>query len=145
MDAEIHATYELRYRGQSFELSISAPTDATPAQLREAFEAEHEDRYGYSDPEQTLELVTIRVTATTAGAEVTLGRGDSEQELERGSRRAQVGGEEVELQVLRGLPAPGVRAHGPVVFELPESTVLVPPGWHAEVDDTGTVVVERGR
>ena len=72
--AELVATYELRYRGQAFELSIAAPTDSAPAQLREAFEAEHEDRYGYSDSEQILELVTIRVTATVAGAEVKLAR-----------------------------------------------------------------------
>src|SRR5207245_2905193 len=71
-DADLQATYELRYRGQSFELAIAAGTEASPEELREAFEAEHEERYGYQDPEQTLELVTIRVTATTAGAEVTL-------------------------------------------------------------------------
>jgi N-methylhydantoinase A/oxoprolinase/acetone carboxylase beta subunit len=41
--------------------------------------------------------------------------------------------------VLRGAPPAGTTADGPALFELPESTVLVPPGWHAEVDDTGTV------
>jgi N-methylhydantoinase A len=141
--AELHATYELRYRGQSFELAIPAPTNASPAELRDAFEAEHEDRYGYRDPEQTLELVTIRVTATTAGAGVTLGQSGSEREPERGSRRGRIDGKEVELQVLRGAPPPGTRARGPAVFELPESTVLLPPGWQAEVDDTGTVRMQR--
>jgi N-methylhydantoinase A/oxoprolinase/acetone carboxylase beta subunit len=29
------------------------------------------------------------------------------------------------------------------VVELPESTLLVPPGWAAEVDDTGTIRMER--
>ena len=47
-----------------------------PAQLREAFEALHEERYGYRDPEQELELVTIRVSATVPGADVTLDAGD---------------------------------------------------------------------
>jgi N-methylhydantoinase A len=142
--AELHATYELRYRGQSFELPIAARTDASPDELREAFETEHEDRYGYHDPHQTLELVTVRVTATTAGGEVTLGRSEAEQELDHGRREARLDSETLELEVLRGAPQPRTRAEGPAVFELPESTVLVPPGWGVEVDETGTVRLERG-
>jgi N-methylhydantoinase A len=142
-EAELTATYELRYRGQSFELAIAAGPDATPEGLREAFESEHEDRYGYHDHAQTLELVTIRVTATTPGAEVTLAAPSDEEELARGSRRAWLGSEHVEIEVLRGAPPSGTRADGPAVIELPESTVLVPGGWRVEVDDTGTVRVER--
>jgi N-methylhydantoinase A len=142
--AELHATYELRYRGQSFELAIDAGIAASPADLRESFESEHEDRYGYRDPEQTLELVTIRVTATTAGAELTLTQAASGQELQRTRRRARIDSREVEIEVLRGAPPPDTKAQGPAVFELPESTVLVSPGWRAEVDDTGTVRLARG-
>jgi N-methylhydantoinase A len=142
-EAEIHATYELRYRGQSFELAIAAGTAATPAELREAFEAEHEDRYGYRDPEQELELVTIRVSATTAGADVALARSGAQDEPVRGSRRARLDGRDVEVEVLRGAPPAGTTARGPAVFELPESTVLVPPGWRAAVDETGTVHLSR--
>jgi len=141
-DAELHATYELRYRGQAFELAIDAGLEATPEELRKAFEAEHGDRYGYSDPEQTLELVTIRITATTAGAEVTLAQGGDD--VERGRRRATLAGEELELEVLRGAPPPGCAVSGPAVVELPESTLLVPPGWSGEVDETGTIKVSRG-
>src|SRR5262249_10002463 len=45
--ADLEATYELRYRGQSFELAIAADPNATPEHLREAFERVHEERYGY--------------------------------------------------------------------------------------------------
>jgi N-methylhydantoinase A len=45
--------------------------------------------------------------------------------------------------VLRGIPSPGTRVDGPAVIELPESTVLIPPGWTSEVDDTGTIRVTR--
>jgi N-methylhydantoinase A len=138
-EAELHATYELRYRGQSFELPIAADVAATPSQLRVAVEAEHEDRYGYRDPEQAVELVTVRVSATTAGADVALAQAGAQGEATRGRRRARIDRREVELEVLRGAPPAGTTADGPALFELPESTVLVPPGWHAEVDDTGTV------
>jgi N-methylhydantoinase A len=140
--AELRATYELRYRGQAFELPIAGELEAEPRELRRAFEAEHEDRYGYSDAEQTLELVTIRVTATVAGAEVSLAAG-GHSELQRGRRTATLGGARVDLEVLRGSPGPGTPVHGPAVVELPESTLLVPEGWSGEVDHTGTIVVSR--
>jgi N-methylhydantoinase A len=106
--AALTATYELRYRGQAFELPIRAPIN----KLREAFEDEHEQRYGYRDLDGELELVTVRVTATVEGAAVA---------LERSS--------------------PGPVA-GPVI-ELPESTVYVPDGWTAAVDEHGTVRLTR--
>jgi N-methylhydantoinase A len=143
-DAELHVIYELRYRGQSFELAIPAGLEATPEELRDGFEREHEERYGYRDSEQELELVTIRVTATAQGTEVELaGDRDGEDAVERSTREATLDGEQIELEVLRGIPAPGTEVDGPAVVELPESTLLVPPGWSAEVDDTGTIRMER--
>jgi N-methylhydantoinase A len=146
-DAELHGVYELRYAGQSFELAISASLEATPDELRDGFEREHEERYGYRDSEQGLELVTIRVTATAEGTDVELAGdgGDLDEELERSTREAVFDGDQIELEVLRGIPGPGVQVDGPAVVELPESTLLVPPGWGAEVDDTGTIRMERER
>ena len=143
--AKLHVVYELRYRGQSFELPISAGTEATPEGLREAFEREHEERYGYHDSEQELELVTIRVTATAHGTEVELAGEDQAGELERSTRNAVLAGKRVELDVLRGIPSPGTEIAGPAVVELPESTLLIPPGWSTEVDDTGTIKMTRNR
>jgi N-methylhydantoinase A len=138
-DAELTATYELRYKGQAFELAVSAPTEPEPERLREAFEAQHEDRYGYSDSEQTLELVTIRVTATLPGADVTLAASGDDVDVDHGTRKATIGGEQVELEVLRGAPAPGTEIKGPAAIDLPESTLIVPAPWSGEVDETGTI------
>ena len=143
--AELHATYELRYRGQSFELPIPASPVASPEELRSAFESAHEERYGYRDCAQPLELVTVRVTATTAGAEVELSGSSDEQGVARARRTAIIGGERLELDVLRGSPQPGTSLQGPCVIELPESTVLVPRDWSGEVDGTGTVRLARAR
>jgi N-methylhydantoinase A len=141
--AELQVVYELRYRGQSFELPIAGSTKAQPDELRDAFESEHEERYGYRDAEQALELVTIRVTATTAGVDVELAGGDGEADVERSRREATLDGDQIELEVLRGIPSPDTRVDGPAVVELPESTVLIPPGWTSEVDATGTIRVTR--
>jgi N-methylhydantoinase A len=140
-DAELSVTYELRYRGQAFELAISGGRE--PDELRRAFEAEHEERYGYSDPEQQLELVTIRVTATVGGIEVDLAQADAGETIGCSQATATWGGEQLELTIFRGAPPPGTRLEGPAVVELAEATLLVPPGWSGEVDRTGTIQVRR--
>jgi N-methylhydantoinase A len=62
--ATVEAHYELRYRGQSFELEVTAGLDAAVAELRDLFEDAHERRYGYRDAEGRVELVNVRVSAT---------------------------------------------------------------------------------
>jgi N-methylhydantoinase A len=140
--AELSATFELRYRGQSFELAVEAGLDAEPDELRERFESAHEDRYGYRDRDQMLELVNVRVTASAGAAELELTGGDAGG-FDHGRREALLGGEKLELEVLTGSPEPGARFESPAVVELAESTLLVPPGWRGEVDPTGTITLER--
>jgi N-methylhydantoinase A len=152
-EAEISVNYELRYRGQSFELPVSAPSNPDPGELRARFAAVHEDRYGYCDPDQDVELVTVRVTATLPGASLELadadeanasGGGDARSaSTRRASRPALVAGERLELETIRALPGAGETIAAPAVVELPETTVLVPPGWSAEVDATATIHLRR--
>jgi N-methylhydantoinase A/oxoprolinase/acetone carboxylase beta subunit len=60
-------------------------------------------------------------------------------EVEEGSRRVHFDGEWIDTPVLRGEPAAGSEADGPIVFELPEATFVLPPGWHTRVDEHGTI------
>jgi N-methylhydantoinase A len=154
--AELEVVYELRYRGQSFSLPIPGPhqtggSSATPAEppripdparLAEAFAREHEARYGYRDPDGELELVGVRVAAAVPGPEPRprAAEGDG---LAEGSRRARFGGEWLQTRVLRGEPPAGHRTEGPCVFELPEATLVLPPGWAGSVDEAGTITAER--
>jgi N-methylhydantoinase A len=137
-DAPLRAVYELRYRGQAFELAVERDGPADPDELTDAFAGLHEERYGYRDPESPIELVTVRVTATVPGPEVTLEAPEGDQPDAR-TRTAVFAGEEHEAQVLRGeLPA-GTEIAGPAICELPEATLVVPPGWGGDVHETGTV------
>ncbi len=52
-------SWDLRYRGQSFELTV-ADLSADPVRLRDLFEEAHERMYGYRDPDAAIELVTVR-------------------------------------------------------------------------------------
>jgi N-methylhydantoinase A len=136
-DAELRATYDLRYAGQAFELSVDAPLEPDLDELREGFDRAHEERYGYSDPDATLELVTIRVAAAMPGAELVAASAEPAQR--RGARPARFGEEALDSPVL----GPGdAQLDGPAIFELPGSTLVVPPGWHARSGPDG-VVIER--
>jgi N-methylhydantoinase A len=133
----IRAMFDLRYAGQAFELSVEGSLSPAPAELREAFDRAHEERYGYADPEAELELVTVRVTAALPGAEPPPSQPSRAEE--RGRRSVRVGDEVVEARVL----GPGeTELDGPAVFELPGATLVVPPGWHARAD-ADAVVLER--
>jgi N-methylhydantoinase A len=63
--------------------------------------------------------------------------------MDESRRRAHFGGEWHQARVLRGEPAAGLEAEGPCVFELPEATLVLPPGWSATVDATGTIAARR--
>src|SRR5437763_4321535 len=144
--AALRAVYELRYRGQAFELPVEVAGEeaAEPGALAEAFAAAHRDRYGYVDAEGEVELVTVRVTATAPGPDVELARPPGAGESEpAGTRAAVFAGAEVETAVWRGTPAPGAELTGPAVCELPESTLVVDPGWRGTVDATGAIALRR--
>ena len=113
------------------------PADAEPADLAERFAAAHEERYGYRDPDGEIELVTIRLALTVAATDPALESRRAAEPPERSRRRARFAGEWVEADVLRGEPASGTTASGPCVWELPETTLVLPGGWTAEVDDAG--------
>jgi N-methylhydantoinase A len=56
---------DLRYAGQSFELTV--PLGSDPA---EAFHRAHEERYGYADRERSIELVAVRTAEILPGPEL---------------------------------------------------------------------------
>jgi N-methylhydantoinase A len=58
---------DLRYRGQSFELTIPLEAD-----LAAAFHRAHAARYGNADPEREIEIVAVRTAEVTAAPELTL-------------------------------------------------------------------------
>jgi N-methylhydantoinase A len=144
--AEPEVVYELRYEGQAFELPIEGTTRPDPGELAERFERAHEERYGYRDPEGEVVLVHIRLAMVTPGPRPRLAAAPVGR-LEESAREVRFDGRWIEAPVLRGEPPAGLAAAGPVVFELPEATFVVPPSWTTEVDETGTIVAhtDRGR
>jgi N-methylhydantoinase A len=63
---------DLRYRGQSFELTVPLGPD-----LVDAFHRAHEARYGYADPEREIELVAVRTAEVRPGPRLELPAADA--------------------------------------------------------------------
>ncbi len=141
-DATPEVAYEMRYRGQAFELTVPGPVDPDPTDLLERFAAAHEERYGYSNPNGEVELVHIDLGMVVHGPRPRPAAA-AEEGLSESRRSARFGGEWLSAHVLRGEPPVGARADGPAIFELPESTLVLAPGWRAEVDGAGTIVARR--
>jgi len=120
---------DARYFGQSYELTI--PWHADIGALRAGFDAAHEERYLYADPEAVLELVTARVTASarlaSGEAEAVLPPGSLPQAV--GRRNAYFDGVWQDTPVYRRerIP-PDCEMAGPLIAEQLDSTIVVLPG-----------------
>jgi N-methylhydantoinase A len=136
-EAELRATYELRYAGQAFELPIAGELEPDPEELRGAFDSAHAERYGYEDADAELELVTVRVAAALAGSEPQAPAAAPASPLGKRSARFDDGWHETKVM------AHGTtELEGPAILSLPGSTLVVPPGWSARAD-AEAVVMER--
>jgi N-methylhydantoinase A len=142
-DPEHTRRADLRYRGQSFELTVEADS---LEKLEERFHAAHEQRYGYRMDDESVELVSLRLIAT-----VPVEKPEPEEqpagsvEAESGRREANFDGEWREVPVLdREKMGKGSEVAGPAIVEFKESTCVVRPGWRGAVDGVGTLVLEKG-
>jgi N-methylhydantoinase A len=126
----------------------------SPEELCSAFAAAHEQRYGYRDQTADIELVNMRAsvwgpapalaprTADRAGHARAPGTDTRPVDTRpTDTRPVFFNGRALPTTILRGEPQPGTTLSGPALCALPDSTVLVPPGWGAEVDSYGTLLL----
>lgn len=131
---------DLRYRGQSYELTVAAD-DLN--ELAERFHQEHERMYGFRVEDEEIEVVSLRVAATVPVPRVLPPEPPPSGDERIATRRAYFEDGWTEARVIRraALRA-GSKLEGPSIVEFDESTCLVPPGWRGEIDDVGTLVLE---
>jgi N-methylhydantoinase A len=140
-DPSLARAADLRYRGQSFELTVDADE---PDQLAARFHDAHEQRYGYRMEEEAVELVNVRVTATVAVDKPALEEDAAEGDGRARRRRASFEEEWTEVDVFdRTQMGAGSEVSGPALVELPEATCVVAPGWSGRVDEAGSLILER--
>jgi N-methylhydantoinase A len=155
--ARPEVVYGMRYAGQAFELDVPGGPEPDPQDLIARFEETHESRYGHRDPESEVVLVDIRLALVLDGPGREMGMALSHEKQggsfgpspspsrarAEDSRPVHFDGEWLDTPVLRGAPEPGTTAEGPVVFELPEATLVLPPTWSARVDEFGSIIAAR--
>lgn len=132
---------DLRYRGQSFELTIEADDLDV---LADRFGDAHDRRYGYRVDSEPVEIVSARLTATVAVDKPTLRETGGGSEGRTESRAANFDGKWMDVGVFaRDEMTVGTQITGPAIVELKDSTCVVRPGWRAALDDSGTLTLER--
>jgi N-methylhydantoinase A len=149
---ETSASLDLRYRGQSYELTVplGLPVTGTSVQAAaEAFHAAHAQRYGYAMPREPLEAVTLRVRTTIPGPQLRpqprplAGSDPSPARLGERSVWFDAEGPQPTACYRRDLLQPGNRIDGPCLVLQYDSTLLLAPTWSAQVDVFGNLLCEK--
>jgi len=141
--ATLRRRADLRYAGQSHELTVDVPEPFDPATVADRFHAAHERARGYRLDDEPIELVTLRLTATLSGDAPAIAH--EGQALDATDHREASFGEgfrETPVYERASIPG-GATFEGPAIVEGGESTVVVPPDWRATVDDKGTIEMQR--
>ncbi|MFN8469668.1 MAG: hydantoinase/oxoprolinase family protein [Caldilineaceae bacterium] len=150
--AQTVAALDMRYRGQSYELTVPLALPLTPANLEaavDAFHRAHAQRYGYAMPAETVEAVTLRIRSSSPGSQIGLPRRPLSG---RDAAAARLGDRAVWFDTSGPVTAacyqrerlePGNHVAGPALVLQYDSTVLLAPGWTASVDQSGNLLCEK--
>jgi N-methylhydantoinase A len=146
---------DMRYIGQSTELTVTAPT--TLADAVAGFHERHRLRYGFAAQQDPVEIVSVRVVAVGATAKPELAAVSvppprapetsvrAPETTALCERRAVYDGVSFcDTPVYaRDALRPGDSFAGPAVVEQYDATTYVAPGWKAAVDGFGNLVLEN--
>ena len=143
---------DLRYVGQSFEMSVEVSDIAGQAafadRLRQRFHDLHQQQYGYALASKDIEMVNLRVQGSSAVAggfwppkSVAVGA------VPAGERRVLYAGAAAAVWPVwryADLPA-GADLAGPAIVEYPGSTFVLPAGWGGTVDAVGNILAVKNQ
>jgi N-methylhydantoinase A len=149
-----HRQVDMRYVGQSYELPIPLPDkQVTQENMDRAvadFHREHDRAYGFSAPEEPAEFVNLRLTAMGNIAKPRLrelGRsGGTAVSAQKGTRAVYftetAGYVDCPLYDRYQLAA-SMTVEGPAIVEEFDSTLVIHPGYRAEVDRYGNLALSK--
>ena len=143
---------DLRYAGQNFELAINFKNDQfnrdTALALRAEFDKAHEVAYGYSQSNEPVELVGMRVKLAGILSKPPLPKTKAGSGLKSiGSRKVSFGKNiwtETPIYRREAIPVEQ-NFEGPAVIEQMDSMLLVFPGDTAKIDGWGNLIIDLGQ
>jgi 5-oxoprolinase (ATP-hydrolysing) len=142
---EIRRRLHLRYEGTDTSLEVNF---ATASVMANQFAELHHQRYGFTMPEKRLIVETAAVEAVGVSDEdvahgqlTATGSGDA---VPVASVSSHMDGEThaVPVFVRMALP-PGAEIDGPAIISESVATTIVEPGWRAQMNERGDLVLER--
>lgn len=147
--AETTLAADMRYRGQSYELTVPVPAKVlaggVPA-LAALFHAAHDESFGHSDPAAPVEVVSLRAAARRPAPPLPMPRQPAAPHDAAPESRIRLwldgAGREAGLY-RRDALRPGGRFTGPAIVTQADCTVLIPGGWVAVTDELGNLVMEH--
>ena len=142
---------DVRYVGQSFELTVDCPALTGRGDLTRSiasdFYAAHLQRFGYADRALPVEVVNLRLKLELAVDKPIL-----EPAPDSGSDASHAAVGNVEVVFAEGSMdttlydrdrlQTGNRIAGPALLLQLDTTIVVPPGWNGEVDPYGNLLLE---
>jgi len=149
---------DMRYVGQSYELTVLLPvratgrspllTSTTIARVLDQFHQEHDRAYGYAAPSEPVEFVNLRLTAIGKIAKPRLREVEQVNAdaalAQKATRRvyfAEADGY-VDCPIYdRYRMGAGCVIEGPAVVEEIDSTTVIHPGYQAQVDTFGNLIL----
>ena len=139
---------EMRYVGQAFEVSVSfdTPEMATldEATLRSSFDAAHHRIFEFAESSANrVEIVSFRLGASVP-PESLPSLHASEPDTRPGSTQLFDRGQGVGAQLLNRLHLDATPRAGPLLIEDETSTIYVPDGWAACLDEHQNLIITSG-
>ena len=142
---------DLRYAGQGVEITVPWAADEVSAagvdRLVADFHELHQQLYTFADPQAPVEIVNLRVTATSLMDEVEMPRLEPAppgSAAPADGERLVVFEEDAPLRVptyRREALLAGHMVPGPAIVDQLDTTTLIPPGQRGEVDRGGNIVL----
>lgn len=149
-----HASADLRYLGQAYEINIPLPEGPKGSEARidssfirrleAAFHEAHERRYGHVAEGEPIELVALRMRAVGPPERIELTRQPTEDGGEPMIRKVWFDREgPIEAKVInRNALFKGRDLVSPAIVLAEDTTILLPPGTRGRLDRYGNLILE---
>ena len=137
---------DLHYEGQQWDVRVALSPDASPAEIRDAFEKEYDRQFGHTNPEARINVAKLRVVGIGTLPPLV----DPVYEpvdapavpFETRPVYAETLGKFLDTPVYRGADLSyGQRFAGPAIVEEATTTILVGPGDNVSVDALNNYVI----
>jgi len=150
---EIVIQLDMKYVGQTSELTISMPNDSFSNEsinnVKEIYMNEHEKTFGYK-VDEPMQLVNMRIIARGISSssripdqinidQKTNQTKDNQRNIYFGKKTGWITAPIIDRLFLNKKPI----QQGPIIIEEYDSTTIVPPNWNASLDSMNNIILEK--